>query len=69
MDDIKLNAPEKAFLIELAELMKRHEVSLFGSDEYDGADNFCGREFVFSNVKTAGSSIYLTMDKVERSLS
>ena len=68
MPNEKLNDSEKAFLIELAELMKRHEVSLFGSDEYDGADNFCGREYAFSNVKTDGSGIYLTLAKVERAL-
>lgn len=42
-----LTDAEKAFLSELNDLMRRHGVSLSGSDQYDGADNFAGREYKF----------------------
>ena len=64
----KLTDAEKVFLTELADLMKRHGVSIYGSDEYDGADNFCGREYTLTKYSESGGGIHLTMSDLERSL-
>lgn len=36
------------FRLELIALMKRHGVELFGFDQYDGNEDFCGVDYYFA---------------------
>jgi hypothetical protein len=63
----KLTDAEKAFLSDLNELMRRHGVSLSGSDQYDGADNFAGTEYTFEKWEPHAerATVYLELRAVE----
>jgi hypothetical protein len=54
---------ETAFLAELAALMDRHGVMLFGSDDYDSSEAFVGTTFHVVS-RTQPTTINLTLSEI-----
>lgn len=45
------NEKELAFINDLRELMKKHDVELYSYDEYGGYEQYCGTSWTISNEK------------------
>lgn len=53
-----MNPETEAFLKELKELCKKHDVFLDKADDYNGKDEHCGTSYTFMGAHDEKESIY-----------
>lgn len=52
------------FKKELIDLMKKHNIEVCGSDQYDGSEEYCGTEYYFAKIGCSYSDM-ISIDELK----